>query len=84
MYQCIIVLFHRGLYGPRRATKSAFNLSAKGDSNKSLKVQRLARKLKISLVASLDMILSDKRIANALSGCTDPRRQVFTRRGPIT
>ena len=53
-----------------------------------------SQKIEISLVASLDMILSKKRITKAfisLGGCPDwsalvlfanPRRQVLSRRGP--
>ena len=52
-------------------------------------------KIEISLVASLDMVLSNKRITKVLirlRGCAgwsapllfaNPRRQVFSRRGPI-
>ena len=64
-------------------------------SNQSLQLQRLARKQKISLLASLDMILLDKRITKALinlRGCAgwsvpvlfaNPRRQVFSREAHI-
>ena len=38
----------------------------KQDSNQSLQLQRLARKIEILLVASLDIILSKKRITKAL------------------
>ena len=69
-------------------------LPKKRESNHSPQLQRLARKINITPVASLHMILSKKRIAKALirlRGCEgwsapvlfeNTRRQVFSRRGP--
>ena len=63
-------------------------------SNQSPQLQRLAREIEISPVASLQIILSKTRIIKALirlRGCAgwsapvlfaNPRRQVFSRRGP--
>ena len=66
----------------------------KRGSNQSPQLHRLSRNLKILLVASLDIILSKKRITKALirlRGCAglsapllfaNHRRQVFSHRGP--
>ena len=76
--------------------KPVFRVSDKVSSNQCPQLQRLARKLKIeiSLVASLDMILSNKQITKALirlCGCAgwsapllfaNSQIQVFSRRGP--
>ena len=48
------------------ATKPVFGFPKKRDSNQSPQLQRLARKLQFSPVASLDMILSNKQIKKAL------------------
>ena len=48
-------------------------LLTKGDSNQSPQLQRLARKIELFFVASLDMVLFKKRITKALirlCGCT--------------
>ena len=64
------------------------------DSNQSPQLQRLPRKLKITLVANLDMIFFNKRITKVLirlRGCAGwsapllfaaPRRRGFSGRGP--
>ena len=66
----------------------------KRDSNQSPQLQKLARNLKILLVACLDMILSNKQITKALISLrgwagwsapllfANPRKQVFSQRGP--
>ena len=68
---------------------------SKRDSNQSPQLQRLSRKSKFTPVASLHMKLTKKRITKALislCGCagwsasvlfTNPRRQVFSRCGPL-
>ena len=80
-------------YGPRRDKTCLQGFSTKWDSNQPAQLQRLARKLNF-VVARLDMILSNKWITKALirlHGCAgwsapllfaNPRRQVFTGRGP--
>ena len=78
------------------ATKPVFGVSDKVRFKPACsQLQRLARKIEILLVASLDMILSKKQITKALfrlRGCAgwsapvlfaNPQRQVFLRRGPI-
>ena len=63
---CFVYKFIRfTVNGPRRKKPGLREFPTKRDSNQSPQLQRLA-KIKISLVASLDMILSNKRIAKAL------------------
>ena len=75
-------------------TKSVFAVSDKVRFQPVYSVTQTSKILKISLVASLDMILSNKQITKALiSLCecagwygpllfANPRRQVFSRGGP--
>ena len=76
------------------STKPSSGFPIKRDSNQSPQLQRLARIFENLLEESLDMILFNKRITKVLirlRGCSgwsapvlfaNPRRQVFSRRGP--
>ena len=81
-------------WAPSRENLSS-GFPTKRYSNRCPQLQRLARKFKFSLVVSLDMMLSKKRIKKVLirlRTCAawsapllfvDPQTQVFLRRGPI-
>ena len=76
------------------ARKPVFGVSDKSSLKPACLVTETSLKIEISLEASLDMILFIKRITKVLirlRGCTgwsapllfsNPRRQVFLRRGP--
>ena len=76
------------------ARKPVFGVSDKARPETVSSAIETSKKTEISLVASLDVILFEKRITKALirlRGCAgwsalllfaNPRRQVFSRRGP--
>ena len=76
------------------ARKPVFGVSDKLRCKPACPATETSKKIEISLVASLDMILSNKGITKALTSLrrcagwsapllfTNSRRQVFSRRGP--
>ena len=74
--------------------KPVFGVSKKESFKPVSSVTETSKKIEISLVASLDMVLSNMQITKALfslRGCagwsgpvlfTNPRRQVFSHQGP--
>ena len=83
----------RNINGLRRE-KTCLRGFRQSQTKQSPQIQRLAKNSEISLVASTDMVLSKTRMTKALirlRGCAgwfapvlfaNPRRQVFSRRGP--
>ena len=78
----------------RDVTKLVFRASDKANFKPVYSATETSKKIEISLIASLDMILSNKRVIKALIrllGCAgwsapvlfaNPRKQIFLRRGP--